>query len=56
MDIQKIETAVELILEAIGDNTNREGLKETPRLIASMYEESFSGLNRKAATAFHVFV
>ena len=55
MDIQKIETAVELILEAIGENPNREGLKATPRRIASMYEEIFSGLNRKAADVLNVF-
>lgn len=45
MDKQRIEKAVREILEAIGENPDREGLKDTPRRIAKMYEEIFSGLN-----------
>lgn len=44
MDKQKIETAVKEIIEAIGEDPGREGLRETPRRIAEMYEEMFSGL------------
>ncbi|MCD7723349.1 MAG: GTP cyclohydrolase I FolE [Clostridiales bacterium] len=44
MDTEKIEKAVKDIIEAIGENPEREGLKETPRRIAQMYEEMFSGL------------
>jgi GTP cyclohydrolase I len=45
MDREKIVTAVKLILEAIGEDPEREGLAGTPRRIADMYEEVFSGLD-----------
>ena len=45
MDRVKIENAVRDILEAIGEDPNREGLIDTPKRIAKMYEEIFSGLN-----------
>ncbi len=45
MDKQKIEDAVKQIIEAIGEDPDREGLQETPRRIADMYEEIFSGIN-----------
>ncbi|MBO0958149.1 GTP cyclohydrolase I FolE [Neobacillus sp. MM2021_6] len=41
----QIEDAVRLILDAIGENPNREGLLDTPKRVAKMYEEVFSGLN-----------
>lgn len=41
----QLEEAVRLILEAIGENPNREGLMDTPKRVAKMYEEVFSGLN-----------
>ncbi|MGI6712754.1 MAG: GTP cyclohydrolase I FolE [Bacillota bacterium] len=44
MDIKRIEGAVREILEAIGENPEREGLKETPSRVARMFEEIFSGL------------
>lgn len=44
MDKEKIEGAVRDILEAIGENPDREGLKDTPKRIAKMYEEIFQGL------------
>ena len=44
MDRVKIEKAVRDILEAIGEDPEREGLKETPQRVARMYEEVFSGL------------
>ena len=40
----KIEKAVHQILEAIGENPKREDLLETPRRVAEMYEEIFSGI------------
>lgn len=46
MDKQKIENAVRDILEAIGEDPQREGLIDTPRRIASMYEEIFAGLSQ----------
>ncbi len=44
MDKKKIENAVRDILEAVGEYPNRPGLLETPRRVANMYEEMFSGL------------
>ena len=44
MDKLRIEMAVREILLAIGENPDREGLKETPRRVANMYEEIFAGL------------
>ena len=44
MDKEKIERAVRDILEAIGEDPDREGLVETPARVARMYEEVFGGL------------
>ncbi len=44
MDKQRIEKAVREILEAIGEDPDREGLIDTPKRIAKMYEEIFAGL------------
>lgn len=44
MDKEKIENAVKEILIAIGEDPNREGLLETPKRVANMYEEIFAGL------------
>ncbi|HHV12116.1 MAG TPA: GTP cyclohydrolase I FolE [Clostridiales bacterium] len=44
VDIKKIEEAVKMIIEAVGEDPEREGLKETPNRIARMYEEIFSGM------------
>ncbi|BCB04538.1 GTP cyclohydrolase I FolE [Bacillus sp. KH172YL63] len=41
----QIEEAIRLILEAIGENPNREGLLDTPKRVAKMYAEVFSGLD-----------
>ena len=42
----QIEEAVRLILEAIGEDPNREGLIDTPKRVAKMYEEVFSGIDQ----------
>ncbi|NWF52229.1 MAG: GTP cyclohydrolase I FolE [Nitrospirae bacterium] len=44
MDIKKIEKGVRLILEGIGEDPERAGLKDTPNRVARMYEEIFAGL------------
>lgn len=44
MDIKKIEKGVRLILEGIGEDPERAGLKETPERVARMYTEIFSGI------------
>lgn len=46
-DQLKIEKAVKMILEAIGEDPEREGLRETPSRVARMYEEIFSGLQEE---------
>jgi len=44
MDLKKIEKGVRLILEGIGEDPDREGLRETPERVARLCEEIFSGL------------
>lgn len=44
VDLQRIEAAVREILIAIGEDPNRDGLVDTPRRVARMYEEIFVGL------------
>jgi GTP cyclohydrolase I len=44
MDIKKIEKGVRLIIEAIGEDPERPGLKDTPARVAEMYGEIFSGI------------
>jgi len=46
IDKEKIEAAVKMILEAIGEDPSREGLLNTPRRMANLYEEVFSGINQ----------
>ena len=45
VDRAAIEGAVRAMLRAIGEDPEREGLRETPRRIAAMYAELFSGLH-----------
>jgi GTP cyclohydrolase I len=42
VDKKKIKAAVRLLLEAIGEDPDRDGLKDTPDRVARMYEEIFS--------------
>lgn len=44
VDLNAIEEAVRTILKAVGEDPNRAGLLETPRRVAKMYAEMFSGL------------
>ena len=56
MNLPKIENAVRDILEAIGEDPEREGLQETPQRVARMYAEVFLGLHRdinKDIKTFH---
>ena len=55
MDKEKIARAVRDILEAIGEDPDREGLKETPDRVARMYEEVFSGLTEDAHDHLKLF-
>jgi GTP cyclohydrolase I len=45
MDEARIEKAVREILEAIGEDPDRDGLQNTPARVAAMYTEVFSGLH-----------
>lgn len=44
----KIKEAVKLLLEGIGEDINREGLKDTPERVARMYEEIYGGMDEDA--------
>ena len=48
VDKQKIEQAVRLLLEGIGEDITREGLVDTPDRIARMCEEIYGGLGQEA--------
>jgi GTP cyclohydrolase I len=45
IDHARIEAAVREILLAVGEDPDREGLRETPERVARMYAEIFSGLH-----------
>ena len=53
MDLDRIEKAVREILTAVGENPDREGLKRTPRRVAKMYQELFSGVHKDPAEHLH---
>jgi GTP cyclohydrolase I len=45
VDRKKIEKGIKLILEGIGEDPQRPGIKDTPGRIAELYEEIFAGLH-----------
>jgi GTP cyclohydrolase I len=49
IDKGKVEEAVALLLAAIGEDSGRDGLRETPQRIARMYEEIMAGMEEDAA-------
>ena len=55
MDKKRIENAVREILIAIGEDPDREGLKETPERVARMYEEVFKGLENSPEEHLKIF-
>jgi GTP cyclohydrolase I len=50
MDLPRIAKAVREILEAIGEDPDRDGLHDTPERVARMYAEICSGLHEEADT------
>ena len=44
IDIEKISSCIREILIALGDDPDREGLRDTPKCVAKMYEEVFAGM------------
>ena len=49
VDLPRLEAAVREILLAVGEDPDREGLRETPGRVARMYQELFAGLRSDAA-------
>ncbi|MCI5892812.1 MAG: GTP cyclohydrolase I FolE [Clostridiales bacterium] len=45
IDVKAIEAHVRGIIEALGEDPNREGLIDTPKRVANMYKEVFEGIN-----------
>ncbi len=54
MDKKKIEKAVKMILEAIGEDPKRKDLRDTPKRVAEMYEEIFAGIKMDPEKQFEV--
>lgn len=58
MDQEKVKEGIRLLLEGIGEDISREGLRETPDRITRMYRELFCGMEEDGAmhlkTLFHV--
>ena len=52
---KRIEKAIREILLAIGEDVNREGLKETPKRVAELYADLFSGLHKDPAKELTIF-
>ena len=50
---EKLEAAVYQLLEALGEDPKREGLLDTPKRVAKMYQEMFSGLNEDPKDQFY---
>lgn len=56
IDTDKIKQATRMLLEALGDDPDREGLKDTPKRVAKMYQEVFEGMcysNEEIAEKFN---
>ena len=54
MDSQRVVASVRAILEAIGEDPNRDGIARTPQRVAEMYQEIFSGIGRDPADELDV--
>ena len=55
VDLPRIAAAVREILSAVGEDPNREGLRETPDRVARMYAELFAGLHQDPRTHLKKF-
>lgn len=56
IDVEAVKLHIRGLLEAIGENPDREGLKDTPERVARMYEEVFEGIkytNEEIAQMFN---
>ncbi len=55
MNKEKIKKAVRSILEALGEDPDRDGLKNTPQRVANMYEEIMGGIGKDPKKDLEVF-
>ena len=55
MDTQHIQSLIYDLLAAIGEDPDREGLRETPRRVAEMYAEVFAGITEDPAKHVKIF-
>jgi GTP cyclohydrolase IA len=55
VDLPAIEEAIRSILIAIGEDPEREGLRETPQRVARMYAEIFDGIRRDPGDVVDAF-
>ena len=55
VDKKKIENAIKDILKAIGEDTSREGLLDTPERVARMCEDIFAGLHDEPQDYLKIF-
>jgi len=54
-DTEKTEGLIYKLLEALGEDPQREGLLETPKRVANMYKHIFGGYGKDPAEVFKVF-
>ena len=54
-DAEGVERAVHDLLVAVGENPEREGLRDTPRRVAKAYAEIFAGLRQEPADVVQTF-
>ncbi|GJQ48598.1 GTP cyclohydrolase 1 [Candidatus Kuenenia stuttgartiensis] len=54
IDKEKIQAAIRLFIEGIGEDPNREGLQETPERVAEMCEEIFAGIGQDSHSVIKV--
>ena len=55
IDTENIEACIRELLVALGDDPTREGLRETPKRVAKMYEEVFAGMTVSNEEMVHLF-
>lgn len=55
IDQEKIKIAMRMMIEAIGEDPEREGLKDTPDRVARMYAEIFSGLEENPKEPLKIY-
>lgn len=55
VDLEKIQNAVSMIIEAIGEDPHREGLRETPRRVALMYADILGGIGEEPDEELKLF-